>query len=46
MGFRLHGNGSSGTKESDLLQYLPEDGGNGGKLLDDTSHGLAFSLVC
>ncbi|CAZ83818.1 unnamed protein product [Tuber melanosporum] len=46
MGFRLHGNASSGTKESDLLRHLLDDDRNKNKLLDDVSRGLAFSLVC
>jgi len=46
MGFRLHGNGSSGAKESDLLQHPLDDGRNKNKFLDDISRGLAFSLVC
>jgi len=45
MGFSLHGNGSSGTKESDLLQHPLDDGRNKNKFLDDISRGLAFSLV-
>jgi len=46
MGFRLHGNASLGTKESDLLRHLLDDDRSKNKLLDDISRGLAFSLVC
>jgi len=46
MGFRLHGNASSGTKENDPLRHLLDDGKNKNKRLDDISRGLAFSLAC
>lgn len=46
MGFRLHGNASSGTRESDLLRHLLDDARTKNRLLDDVSRGLAFSLVC